>query len=283
MHTNHLEDALNNSERETSYPSPESDIAHKVRSSDTSLFRVPTQTSHNDQVTLLMLQAAVGDNTPYAYLEVGSHLGGSLCPHLLDPKCRLAISVDPRPSSQPDERGRRFDYLENSTARMVAELSARIPAESIRKLVTFDCDASELGTRKLSEKVDIVLIDGEHTNRAAFRDFVSILPLVKNDAIIVFHDAQLIHDAIANIETMLHFLGKSFYGCFALDNVYAMGLGSRAELVKETLRTVRHDSDSFLNYARREVHKNIAFYYPIEWLKGAVQRIYGKAHRNQQS
>ena len=166
---------------------------------------------------------------------------------------------------------------------MVAELSARIPAESIRKLVTFDCDASELGTRKLSEKVDIVLIDGEHTNRAAFRDFVSILPLVKNDAIIVFHDAQLIHDAIANIETMLHFLGKSFYGCFALDNVYAMGLGSRAELVKETLRTVRHDSDSFLNYARREVHKNIAFYYPIEWLKGAVQRIYGKAHRNQQS
>jgi len=261
----------------------ESEIRSRVQTADTALFRVPTQTSLNDQKALLMLQAAVGAHSAYAYLEVGSHLGGSLCPHLLDPNCRLAISVDPRPSSQPDERGRRFDYLENSTARMVSELSAHIPAESIRKLITFDCDASELGTRKITERVDLVLIDGEHTNRAAFRDFVSILPLVKNDAIIVFHDAQLIHDAIANIETMLHFLGKSFYGCFALDNVYAMGLGSRAELVKETLRTVRHDSDSFLNYARREVYKNIAFYYPIEWLKGAVQRIYGKAHRNQQS
>jgi hypothetical protein len=166
---------------------------------------------------------------------------------------------------------------------MVSELSARIPAESIRKLITFDCDASELGTQKLTEKVDLVLIDGEHTNRAAFRDFVSILPLVKDDSVVVFHDAQLIHDAIANIEAMMQFVGKNFYGCFALDNVYAMGLGRRAELVEETLSPVRHDNDSFLTYARREVHKNIAFYYPIEWLKGVLQRIYGKAHRNQQS
>jgi hypothetical protein len=267
----------------TSQPLLEDEIRGRVQTNDTSLFRVPTQTSHNDQATLLMLQAAVGDQAKYVYLEVGSHLGGSLCPHLLDPSCRLAISVDPRPSSQPDERGRRFDYLENSTARMVSELSARIPAESIRKLITFDCDASELGTRKLTEKVDLVLIDGEHTNRAAFRDFVSILPLVKDDSVIVFHDAQLIHDAIANIEAMMQFVGKNFYGCFALDNVYAMGLGRRAELVEETLSPVRHDNDSFLNYARREVHKNIAFYYPIEWLKGVLQRIYGKVNRNQQS
>jgi hypothetical protein len=234
-------------EMATSQPLLEAEIRRRVQRNDTSLFRVPTQTSHNDQVTLLMLQGAVGDHAKYAYLEVGSHLGGSLCPHLLDPSCKLAISVDPRPSSQPDERGRRFDYVENSTARMVKELSARIPAESIQKLITFDCDASELGTRTLPEKFDLVLIDGEHTNRAAFRDFVSILSLVKDDSVVVFHDAQLIHDAIANIETMLQFVGKSFYGCFALDNVYAIGLGRRAELVKETLSPVRHDNESFLN------------------------------------
>ena len=230
-----------------------------------------------------MLQAAVGRLHKYTYLEVGSHLGGTLCPHLLDSRCAQAISIDPRPASQADERGRMFDYAENSTARMLAALSTRIPSEGLRKLITFDCDAAELRSQKLPEKVDLVLIDGEHTNRAAFRDFISVLPSVKDDGVIVFHDAQLIHDAIANIEAMLQFMDKSFYGCFALDNVYAMGLGSRAELVKETLRTVRHDSDSFLSYARREVHKNIAFYYPLEWLKGALQRIFGKAHRDRQS
>jgi len=267
----------------TSQPLSESEIRRKVQTADTTLFRVPTQTSLNDQKTLLMLQAAVGAHSAYVYLEVGSHLGGSLCPHLLDPNCRLAISVDRRPASQPDERGRKFDYVDNSTARMLAELSARIPAASISKLTTFDCDASELMTRKLPEKVDLILIDGEHTNRAAFRDFISILPLAKDDSVIVFHDAQLIHDAIANIEAMLKFVGKSFYGCFALDNIYAMGLGSRADLVKETLRAVRHDTKSFLHYARHEVHKNIAFYYPIEWLKGALRGIYGKAHRDHKS
>jgi len=173
--------------------------------------------------------------------------------------------------------------LENSTARMLAELTDHIPAKNLCKLLTFDCDASELRTRDFTEKVDLVLIDGEHTNRAAFRDFISVLPFMKEDAVIIFHDAQLIHDAIANIEAMLHFVGKGFYGCFALDNVYVMGLGGRAELVEETLSLVRHDNDSFLNYARREVHKNIAFYYPIEWLKAVVRQIYGKAHRNQQS
>jgi hypothetical protein len=260
----------------------EEEIHRKVLTTDTSLFRAPTQTSRNDQVTLLMVQAAVAASAAYTYLEIGSHLGGSLCPHLMDSRCKLIISVDRRPLSQPDERGRRFHYLENSTSRMLAELTDHIPAKNLCKLLTFDCDASELRKKDFTEKVDLALIDGEHTNRAAFRDLISILPFMEEDAVIVFHDAQLIHDAIANIEAMLHFVGKSFYGCFALDNVYAMGLGSRAGLVEETLSPVRHDNDSFLNYARREVHKNIAFYYPIEWLKGALQRIYGKAHRNQQ-
>jgi|LakMenEpi03Aug12_release.lakeMendotaPanAssembly.Ray.scaffolds.fasta_scaffold124747_3 hypothetical protein len=260
----------------------ETEIRRKVEANDTSLFRVPTQTSHKDQVTLLMLQAAVGINNAYTYLEVGSHLGGTLCPHLLDPSCRLAISVDPRPSSQPDERGRRFDYLDNSTARMLTELSTRMPAEMLRKLITFECDASELRTQTIPERVDLVLIDGEHTNRAAFRDFLSILPLVKDDAIIAFHDAQLIHDAIFNIESMLHYIDKSFYGCFALDNVYAMGLGIRSDLVKNSLRSMRHDTDTFLNYARHQVHQHIAFYYPIEWLKSTCRNFFRKAASRQE-
>jgi hypothetical protein len=152
-----------------------------------------------------------------------------------------------------------------------------MPAEMLRKLITFECDASELRTKTISERVDLVLIDGEHTDRAAFRDFLSILPLVKDDAVIVFHDAQLIHDAIFNIESMLNYVGKSFYGCFALDNVYAMGLGSSSALVENSLRGTRHDTDVFLNYARHQVHQHIAFYYPIEWLKSACHNFFRKA------
>ena len=253
----------------------EADIDQKFQSGDTSLFRVVTQTSYRDQKTLLRIQAAVRARAHYAYMEVGSHLGGTLCPHLLDPRCQLVISVDPRPCSQPDERGRRFDYHENSTARMIETLSACMPDESINKLRTFDSDVSALKASDLSRQVDLALIDGEHTNRAAFRDFVSVLSLAKEDVVIVFHDAQLVHDAISNAETMLRFLGREAYGCYALDNVYAIGLGGSAGLVRDALEGDRHDTAMFLDRSRSQLQQSIAFNYPITLLREARRRLTG--------
>ena len=250
------------------------DIRRQVEAADTSIFRVTTQTSVNDQKTLLMLQAAVGRLAEYVYLEVGSHLGGTLCPHLLDARCTQLISIDPRPSSQPDERGRRFDYAENSTARMLEALSACIPSHGLLKLVTFDCDASELLPTQLPSKVNLALIDGEHTNRAAFRDFVSILPMLSDDAVIAFHDAQLICDAICNIEQLLSFINRRFYGCYARDHVYALGLGNAGDIVQTTLQHVRHDTDYFLDYSRRQVSFNIVVNYPLEFLKTSLRSIF---------
>jgi hypothetical protein len=251
----------------------EEQMRRQVEATDTSLFRVKSQTSLKDQETLLLLQAAVGRLYQYVYLEVGSHLGGTLCPHLLDPRCKLAISIDPRPSSQPDERGRSFEYAENSTTRMLQTLSAHVPASGLLKLLTFDCDASRLSITQIPCKVDLALIDGEHTNRAAFRDFISILPMLNEDAMVVFHDAQLIHDSISNIEQMLSFMKRPYYGCYARDHIYAVGLGSAADIIKTTLGGVRHDTDSFLDYARRQVRLNVAVNYPLEMLKDALRKM----------
>jgi hypothetical protein len=66
------------------------------------------KTTVKDKATRLAVQnflrEAVGD---YGYFEIGSHLCGSLVPHLADPACTRISSVDLRPEVQRDE-GRKF-------------------------------------------------------------------------------------------------------------------------------------------------------------------------------
>ena len=99
--------------------------------------------------------------------------GDRSLPHVLDPRCRLLYSVDKRPPVQPDERGINFEYQNNSSQRMVATLARYVTATYLAKVRTFDMDASELTTCHIPEKPDLVLIDAEHTNVAAFRDFIN--------------------------------------------------------------------------------------------------------------
>ena len=143
-----------------------------VKTLDIRVFKVPTQTSEVDRVSLLRLQNLVADACPgYRYLEIGSHLGGSIFPHLVDARCASIVSVDPRPPSQPDERGQTFDYEENSSARMMDVLSEVLGASAANKVHTIDRDITEVAPADIGRGVHLVLIDAEHTNRAAFRDF----------------------------------------------------------------------------------------------------------------
>ena len=98
----------------------DSDYVRGIERSDTAVFRLLTQSSEGDRRSLLDIQNIVrAVDASYVYLEVGSHLGGTLLPHLMDPLCRVVVSVDPRPASQADERGRVFHYERNSTSRMI--------------------------------------------------------------------------------------------------------------------------------------------------------------------
>src|ERR1044072_44392 len=118
---------------------------------DTSIFQIESQTSIDDRRSFLAIQNALRDwNRDYVYLECGSHVGGSLLPHVLDPRCRLAYSVDNRPDTQPDERGIMFPYPGNSSQRMLATLSHHATADLVGKVRTFDADASELGRAQIA-------------------------------------------------------------------------------------------------------------------------------------
>jgi hypothetical protein len=105
-----------------------------IEALDTSVFAI--QPGHSsDRTSFPRVQRLVRTLQPgYAYLEVGSDFGGSLLPHLLDPACRVAVSVDRRPERQPDERGSDCHYVGNSTARMLnaaasaADMQARLDA-----------------------------------------------------------------------------------------------------------------------------------------------------------
>jgi hypothetical protein len=89
-------------------PGPEKviDASHRIRDLDLSLFdNIPTQTTKADQRALLGVQRAVmTKHEQFTYLEIGSHLGGSIQPYLVNPTCKHIYSIDPRPLSQPDDR-----------------------------------------------------------------------------------------------------------------------------------------------------------------------------------
>jgi hypothetical protein len=104
----------------------------RLRALDLHLFdAIPSQTSRRDRRCLLAMQVVCRERFgEYAYLEIGSHLGGSLQTHVLDPRCRRLYSIDSRPNVQPDDRGKLDLYPGNATERMVKSCSRRSRASS---------------------------------------------------------------------------------------------------------------------------------------------------------
>jgi methyltransferase family protein len=230
----------------------------RIEALDTSVFAI--QPGHySDRTSFLRVQRLVRTLQPgYAYLEVGSDLGGSLLPHLLDPACRVAVSVDPRPQSQPDERGSDFHYVGNSTARMLAELGKHANAEELGKLVTLDTDAAAIDRTVVATRPRLVLIDAEHTNVAAFSDFLSILPLVADDSIITFHDANLVGDAIQIIERFLAFMRTPYSMVILPSCVAVFGFGAFLKPVQTELAPHAEESQHYFATARQQRQEAVA-------------------------
>ncbi len=230
-----------------------------IETLDPAIFEVETQSTLNDRVSFLRVQALARSLLDrYVYLEVGSHVGGSLLPHLLDPACQAAISVDPRPAAQPDERAEIFHYAENSTARMKEILSRHLSPAAMARLTTIDSDVSAIHPSALPRKATLALIDAEHTDTACFSDFAGVLRLMGADCIISFHDANLVADAILNAERFLRHLGVTFETVFLPDCVAVMGLGRLAGEIRDRLRPHALDRNEFLDRSRRELWLHIA-------------------------
>ncbi len=231
----------------------------RLEALDTSLFCIESQTSTLDRIALLRIQRLVRRmRGRYAYLEIGSHLGGTLLPHLLDPACQSVHSVDPRPLYQHDERGVDFEYSENSTARMLEQLSVVVPAVSLQRLVSWEHDAADIPSHSYGRQFDLVLIDGEHTIVAAFSDFVSVLPTLARDALVVFHDANLVMDAIKNAERLLRHLGARHETLILPDCVAVIGMRSAAKLANDELGPQALDRVSFERFSSNALKLEIA-------------------------
>lgn len=166
---------------------------------DLTLFeKINSQTTENDKKSLLACQFAARWIKPgYIYLEIGSHLGGSIQPHLLDDKCAKIYSIDKRPRQQPDERGIDFVYQNNSTQRMLEHLRLVAP-DKLEKVVTIDGDTREINPGQVKDKIDLCFIDGEHTDEAVFSDFKFCLDVLEKNGAILFHDAQITYNGIAD-------------------------------------------------------------------------------------
>ena len=122
----------------------------------------------------------------YNYLEIGSYRGGSLTPFLMDPACKMILSIDDRGRVLPDERGISFDYTGITTQSMLDDLNhCGITTDKLR---TFDGSIRTL-IDDYTASFDLAFIDGEHTDEACFRDFLWALPLVKPNSIVIFHDS----------------------------------------------------------------------------------------------
>jgi hypothetical protein len=203
-----------------------SDFERSISDLDLSLFeKIVSQSTDNDKRSLLACQLAARELAPgYNYLEIGSYLGGSIQPHLLDAKCARIYSIDKRPEKQPDERGANYTYLNNSTARMLEKLGEVAP-ENLAKITTIDGDTRSLEPAQIHEKIQVCFIDGEHTDEAAFADFQFCLKALDTNGAVVFHDAAVTYNGLDECVKYLRNKGIQFRAYNLPDIVFVIEIG----------------------------------------------------------
>lgn len=237
-------------------------VSKRIENLDTSMFNhVESQTSLDDRYSLLMIQRAIRREKEYVYLEIGSHLGGTIQPHYADQACRRIYSVDKRPLSQPDERGEHYAYPDNSTQTMRDNLTHAYPDSDQQKLTTFDIDASEVDRRDIDEAPDFCFIDGEHTDKALISDFRFCQSVAGPDVVIATHDSNIVVNGIQAIKDQLDADQVPYAGFKLGGSIYAFVLGSQTNVWQQYLADILQDeayfvrsSRFYLNRQRREAN-----------------------------
>lgn len=229
-------------------------LDESIRNLDTTLFKsIPSQTFHGDKQSLLLLQSCVRSLDDYVYLEIGSHLGGTVQPFFVDPKCKLIYSIDKRPQSQPDQRGRRYFYNGNSTERMINNLKSAFPSIPKTKITTFDSDASKVKTNEIAKKPHFCFIDGEHTNKAVFSDFLFCLKVCHPDAVIAFHDTCYIIKGIEKIKSRLKRQSIPYRGVMLGGSVYVILLNKAIHYYGGNLERLATDETAYFKTSKTKL------------------------------
>jgi hypothetical protein len=222
-----------------------------ISSLDLKIFeKIKSQLSDNDKQSLLACHLAARELLPeYNYLEIGSYLGGSIQPHLQDERCKLVYSIDKRPLNQPDNRGVDYTYLNNSTKRMLELLAEVAPVDKIK---TIDGDTRSISPSQITEKMQLCFIDGEHTDAAVLSDFKFCLEVLDANGAILFHDAPITYNGIANCIEHLKAKDIKFRAYGLPDIVFAVEIGDfpmyKSEKILERLTNNHHSYLYSLQY-----------------------------------
>jgi len=195
----------------------------KLERLDPTLFDpIPSQTSPRDRRSLLACQRAVRTFEPsYSYLEIGSYLGGSLQPYVLDERCSRIYSIDPRIPEQRSERGEPHRYPENTTALMLDRLDAVSPTASGR-ITPFDSDSTAVDVRSIEEPPALCFIDGAHLDDAVLADAKFCLRVMKRPGLLVFHDAEMVYNGLFHFVEHLRREGVRFHAYNLPDTVFVV-------------------------------------------------------------
>lgn len=238
-------------------------VEERIESLDVSLFdAVPSQSYPEDRKSLLLLQRYLRRSGSYTYLEIGSHLGGTLQSHLVDGRCQRIYSIDKRPIEQADEYSGACYYPGNSTRRMLAGLQAAYPDSLIQKIETFDADAQEIDPDAISLKPDFCFVDGEHTDKAVISDFNFCLRVCRPNGIIAFHDANVIAGGVLRIKQQLRESGIPFSGFLLRRHVYVILLNDAKD--RPEIEAAAVDETRYMRQARWGVLKaRMSRRYPV--------------------
>jgi hypothetical protein len=253
------------------------DIDAQISSLDPALFdAVPSQTCPEDRRSLLLLQRCVRRRGTYVYLEIGSYLGGTLQPHLVDPRCNLIYSIDKRPTAQPDKLRGVWHYPENSSRRMLIGLEAAYPESSRQKIHTFDADARDVDPALLPQKPALCFIDAEHTDNAVRSDFGFCLRVCNPDGVIAFHDANIVFGGLARIKRSLNVRRIRFRGFLLPGSVYVILLNDAIEKFGQEIRQVSADETRYMRQARWDLRRARLALRRARWaaLKTRISRRY---------
>ena len=255
-----------------------SNFDQAIASLDLKLFeKIPSQSTDNDKRSFLAIQLAVRNLcSPYNYLEIGSYLGGSIQPHLLDDRCERIYSIDRRPLQQPDARGFDYTYLNNSTERMLEQLRT-VAADKMEKITTIDGDSRTLSTSTVDEKVDLCFIDGEHTDEAVMSDFRFCLEVLKPNGCIAFHDAQITYNGLANCISFLEERGITFSAYSLPSIVFAIEIGDfpvhREPCIFD--RLVNNHESYLFSLQNNDQYRRFANKYLFRTVRNFISRVRG--------
>ncbi len=238
------------------------DFETAINELDLDLFaRIPSQSTDEDKRSLLACELAVRELVPdYNYLEIGSYLGGSIQPHLLDDKCHRIYSIDKRPVSQPDARGFDWVYRNNSTKRMLAMLAQ--VSENTAKITTIDGDTRSIESDAITDKIHLCFIDGEHTDESVLSDFRFCLEVLDHNGAILLHDAQITYNGIAACLRHLEENAMKFRAYILPNVVFVIEIGEfpmhkNAKLVERLIDNHKgyiyslQDNDQYRRFATR--------------------------------